>query len=92
MVAAPSQRPIVATTFTHKVTSAAWRTIPSWAVAATNNKATAPELERFQAKRAGSRTVEIDSSHSVMISHPDAVTDVIRDAARGQSRELGSLR
>ncbi len=34
-------------------------------------------MERSQAKRAGSRTVEIDSSHSVMIAHPDAVTDVI---------------
>ncbi|MFD3441907.1 alpha/beta fold hydrolase [Streptomyces sp. NPDC058685] len=84
-VAAASQRPISATAFTDKVTSAAWRTIPSWAVVATNDKAIAPDLERFQAKRAESHTVEIDSSHSVMISHPDAVTDVIRDAARGQS-------
>ncbi|MFD6274694.1 alpha/beta fold hydrolase [Streptomyces sp. NPDC060209] len=84
-VAAASQRPISATAFTDKVTSAAWRTIPSWAVVATNDRAIAPDLERFQAKRADSHTVEIDSSHSVMISHPDAVTDVIRDAARGQS-------
>ncbi|WP_328419331.1 alpha/beta fold hydrolase [Streptomyces sp. NBC_00443] len=84
-VAAAAQRPISATAFTDKVTAAAWRTIPSWAAVATNDKAIAPDLERFQAKRAGSRTVEIDSSHSVMISHPDAITDLIRDAARAQS-------
>ncbi|MFE9807491.1 alpha/beta fold hydrolase [Streptomyces sp. NPDC005227] len=84
-VAAAAQRPISATAFTDKATSAAWRTIPSWAAVATNDKAIAPDLERFEAKRAGSHTVEIDSSHSVMISHPDAITDLIRDAARGQS-------
>lgn len=84
-VAAASQRPISATAFTDKVTAAAWRTIPSWAVVATNDKAIAPDLERFQAKRAGSHTVEVNSSHSVMISHPDAVTNVIRDAAGAQS-------
>lgn len=45
----------------------------------------APDLERFQAKRAGSHTVEIDASHVVMISHPDAIADLIRNAARTQS-------
>ncbi|MFJ6837053.1 alpha/beta fold hydrolase [Streptomyces sp. NPDC091209] len=80
-VAAAAQRPIAATAFTDKATSAAWRTIPSWAAVATNDKAIAPDLERFEAKRAGSHTVEINASHSVMISHPDAITDLIRDAA-----------
>ncbi|MFF7605769.1 alpha/beta fold hydrolase [Streptomyces parvulus] len=84
-VAAAAQRPISATAFTDKVTSAAWRTIPSWAAVATNDKAIAPDLERFQAERAGSHTVEIESSHSVMISHPDAITDLIRDAAGAPS-------
>ncbi|MFE2530720.1 alpha/beta fold hydrolase [Streptomyces sp. NPDC059371] len=84
-VAAAAQRPIAATAFTDKATSAAWRTIPSWAAVATNDKAIAPDLERFEATRAGSHTVEIDSSHSVMISHPDAIAELIRDAARGQS-------
>ncbi|MEV5516345.1 hypothetical protein AB0L50_26105 [Streptomyces flaveolus] len=40
------------------------------------------DLERFQAKRAGSHTSEIDASHVAMISHPDPVADLIRDAAR----------
>ncbi|MGW2780069.1 alpha/beta fold hydrolase [Streptomyces populi] len=84
-VAAAAQRPISATAFTDKVTSAAWRTIPSWVAVATNDKAIPPDLERFQAKRAGSHTVEIESSHSVMISHPDAVTDLVLAAARAES-------
>lgn len=84
-MAAATQRPVAASAFTDKATSAAWKTIPSWAAVATNDRAIAPDLERFQAKRAGSHTVEIDASHVVMISHPDAITDLIRDAAGTRS-------
>ncbi|MFC8147780.1 alpha/beta hydrolase, partial [Streptomyces paradoxus] len=84
-VAAATQRPLSASAFTDTATSAAWRTIPSWVAVATNDKAIAPDLERFQAKRAGSHTIEIDASHVAMISHPDPVADLIRDAARAQS-------
>ncbi|MGW7491306.1 alpha/beta fold hydrolase [Streptomyces sp. NPDC054786] len=40
-----------------------------------------PDQERFEAKRAGSHTVEIDSSHVAMIAHPEAVTDLVLQAA-----------
>lgn len=39
-----------------------------------------PDVERFGYRRAGMRTVEIDSSHLVMLSHPAEVADVIRQA------------
>ena len=40
-----------------------------------------PAAQRFMAHRAGSTTVEIDSSHVSMISHPGAVADLIETAA-----------
>ncbi|MFJ8025296.1 alpha/beta fold hydrolase [Streptomyces sp. NPDC096311] len=48
-VMAATPRPIAASAFNDKATSAAWRTIPSWAAAATHDKATAPDTERFEA-------------------------------------------
>ena len=35
------------------------------------------------ARRAGSTTVQINSSHVAMMSHPDAVAKLVRAAARG---------
>ncbi|MGW1976967.1 alpha/beta fold hydrolase [Streptomyces sp. NPDC001889] len=80
-VMAAGQRPIAARAFEEKAGPAAWRTIPSWFVVAKNDRAIAPDLERFEAERAGSHTVEVDSSHVAMMSRPDDVTEVIRRAA-----------
>lgn len=78
---AAGQRPIATTAFTQAATGAAWRTVPSWALVATEDHAINPALERYEAERAGSRTVEVDSSHVAMLSHPDVVTRLIREAA-----------
>ena len=40
-----------------------------------------PELERFAADRMNAKTYEVKSSHVPMLSHPEFVLDVIRDAA-----------
>ncbi|GGZ14800.1 alpha/beta hydrolase [Streptomyces inusitatus] len=79
-VMAVEQRPVAAAGFAEKATAAAWKTIPSWFVVAKNDKAIAPDLERFEAERAKSRTIEVNSSHVAMMSHPDAVTKVLREA------------
>ncbi|MFF8958843.1 alpha/beta fold hydrolase [Streptomyces sp. NPDC014894] len=84
-VMAVEQRPVAAAGFAEEATAAAWKTIPSWFVVAKNDKAIAPDLERFEARRAGSRTVEVDSSHVAMMSHPDLVTRIIQDAARAEA-------
>ncbi|MGW2899326.1 alpha/beta fold hydrolase [Streptomyces sp. NPDC001212] len=78
---AATQRPVATTAFSEKAKVAAWRSIPSWALVAKQDKSINPDLERFEARRAGSHTVEIDSSHVAMISHPDAVTDLVLQAA-----------
>jgi pimeloyl-ACP methyl ester carboxylesterase len=46
-----------------------------------NDQTVHPDLERFLANRMGATTREIDSSHVPMLSHPDVVLDVIREAA-----------
>ncbi|MGJ6960924.1 alpha/beta fold hydrolase [Streptosporangium sp. G11] len=83
---AATQRPIEATALADKATRAAWKTIPSWTMVTTQDLAIPAESMRFMAKRAGSTTVEIDASHAVTVSRPDAVADLIDAAAHATTR------
>jgi pimeloyl-ACP methyl ester carboxylesterase len=67
--------------FDQKVPGAAWKSKPSWYIIGNNDQTVHPDLERFLAKRMGATTREIDSSHVPMLSHPDVVLDMIRQAA-----------
>ncbi|WP_431950930.1 alpha/beta fold hydrolase [Actinacidiphila sp. bgisy167] len=87
---AAEQRPIALRAFTDKAPGAAWRTIPSWALVAADDHAINPALERFQAKRAGSHTTEVASSHVAMLSHPDTVARMIREAADSTASDAAS--
>ncbi|MDH6523359.1 pimeloyl-ACP methyl ester carboxylesterase [Streptomyces sp. SAI-135] len=80
---AATQRPVAKAAVGFKTTAAAWRTIPSWNLITKNDQANAPEMQEFFAKRANSHIEEVNSSHAVYVSHPDAVVKVIEDAARG---------
>jgi len=71
----------VADLFEQKVEGTAWRSKPSWYIVATKDRTIRPELERFVAKRMGATIFETDSSHVAMLSQPDLVLDVIRQAA-----------
>jgi pimeloyl-ACP methyl ester carboxylesterase len=76
-----SQRPVAATAFDDPATAAAWREKPSWAVFGTGDRPVAPELHRFSYDRAGSKVTEVDgASHLVMLSQPEIVAGVIREA------------
>ena len=73
--------------FSATITTAAWRTKPSWMVVAGSDRTINPDLERWYAKRANSDTVEVaGASHSVYVSHPKEVADVIESAARSVSK------
>jgi pimeloyl-ACP methyl ester carboxylesterase len=80
-VLAATQRPIALSALGTPSGAPAWKTIPSWALVARNDRAIAPEAERAMALRTHAHTVEIRSSHVALISHPDAVTDLILAAA-----------
>ncbi|MET8954617.1 alpha/beta fold hydrolase [Streptomyces sp. NPDC004393] len=79
---AATQRPASTRAFSERAKEAAWRTIPSWFLVAKQDMTINPAQERFEAQRAGSHMVEIDSSHVAMISHPDAVTDLVLQATK----------
>lgn len=65
------------------VTTAAWRLKPSWMLVAGSDRTINPDLERWYAKRANSRTVEVaGASHCVYVSRPKEVAALIEDAAR----------
>ena len=67
--------------FTQKIDGVAWRSKPSWYIVAKNDRTVHPDLERFVAKRMGATTVEGASSHVPMLSNPNLVLGVIREAA-----------
>lgn len=76
-----SQGPIFGRCFTDKVTTAAFRTKPSFAIVATQDKSINPDIERNMYKRAGMKVTEIHGSHVVFISQPAKVAAVIMRAA-----------
>jgi pimeloyl-ACP methyl ester carboxylesterase len=81
---AATQRPLAAAAFTDVSGASAWKTIPSWALVATQDNTIGTANTRFMAQRAvASHTVEIDASHAVLVSQPQAVVDLIEEAVRG---------
>jgi len=71
-----------ADSFKAVITSAAWRTKPSWMLVAGADRTINPELERWYARRANSHTTEVPgASHAVYVSHPKEVAAAIEDAA-----------
>jgi pimeloyl-ACP methyl ester carboxylesterase len=65
------------------ITKAAWRTKPSWYLLTTEDRMVPPEAQRLMAQRAGARIVEERGSHAIYVSRPQAVADLIAEAARG---------
>jgi pimeloyl-ACP methyl ester carboxylesterase len=64
------------------ITTAAWRSKPSWMLVATKDRAINPDLERWYAERANSRKVEVSgASHAVYVSRPKEVAALIEKAA-----------
>jgi pimeloyl-ACP methyl ester carboxylesterase len=68
--------------FSRNAPGVAWKTKPSWYIVATEDRTVQPDLERFFAQRMNATTHEVESSHVAMLSHPELVLDVIRDAAK----------
>lgn len=81
-VLAVSQRPLAGAAFAEPASAAAWRTTPSWGLVSSSDRTINPDVERFGYSRAGMTTTEVDSSHLVMLAHPKAVADLIREVVR----------
>ncbi len=71
--------------FSATITTAAWRTKPSWMLVAESDRTISPDLERWYGKRAKSHTVEVaGASHSVYVSHPKEVAALIEEASQAR--------
>ena len=80
-VLAAAQRPVSLNVATEPSEFAAWHTVPSFAIVATQDNAIGTANELAMAQRAHAQTVEVQASHFVMISQPEAVVSVIESAA-----------
>ena len=63
------------------ITEPAWRSKPSWYLVATEDRMIPPPAQRQMSERAGSTVVEVSGSHSVYVSQPAAVAELIETAA-----------
>ena len=68
-----------------EISTAAWRSKPSWFVVASNDRMISPEQERVTAKRMNAKTLTLPTSHVPMLSRPKEVADFIGQATSGES-------
>ena len=78
---ADSQVPWGVNALAGAVSEPAWRKKPSWYLVATDDRMIPPPAQRAMAERAGATVAEAPASHSVYVSQPQAVADLIRQAA-----------
>ncbi|WP_063734289.1 alpha/beta fold hydrolase [Streptomyces sp. RTd22] len=82
-ILAVTQRPVRQEALTAKLSGEpAWRSLPSWALIATQDNAIPAQAQEFMAERAGSHVVRVEASHAVSVSQPDTVAEIIIEAAR----------
>lgn len=81
-----SQVPFNMSGFESKIANAAWRTKPSFAVIATDDRAFDVAMLRHMAARIGADVTDVKASHAVYATQPKAVADVIDRAARATSK------
>ena len=65
------------------ISEPAWKTKPSWYLLTTEDKMIPPDAQRAMSKRAGATLVEVEGSHAVYVSQPQAVAALIETAAKG---------
>jgi hypothetical protein len=87
---AATQRPVAEAAFSEPSGPPAWKHLPSWTVLATGDKAAGADVVRAQAQRAGATITEVEGSRVIMISQPQAVTDVILGALAALTAPAGT--
>ncbi|MGB4777518.1 alpha/beta fold hydrolase, partial [Microbacterium sp.] len=91
-VMAVSQRPLAAAAAGEPLSYAGWAEKPTWYLVSAEDRAIAPEAQRFMAERMGAVTEEIAGSHVAFISHPTEVAEFIVRAldATSATRVIGA--
>ena len=84
-VMAATQRPVAEAAFSEANGAPAWKKLPCWTVLATGDTAAGADVIQSMAERAGSQITEVEGSHVIMVSQPQAVVDVILKAVAAVS-------
>ncbi|MFI6403682.1 alpha/beta hydrolase [Streptomyces sp. NPDC050548] len=63
------------------ITEPAWRTRPSWYLVTTEDCMIPPPVQHQMAERAGATVSEAEGSHAIYVSRPEAVVELIKQAA-----------
>lgn len=79
---ADSQVPWGVNALSGEITKPAWKKKPSFSLVSTDDRMIPPDAQRFMSKRAGAKVVEKRGSHAIYVSHPNAVADLISQAAQ----------
>ena len=77
--------------FSQPVPGAAWKSKPTYYIVGANDRTVQPELQRFVAKRMNAKVTELQSSHVPMLSQPQRVYEVIREAAEAVSQRAAQV-
>lgn len=81
-----SQVPINMSAFGTKLNNAAWRSKPSWAVIATEDKAFDQAMLLHMAHRIGAKVTTVSASHALFMTQPKVIADTIDQAAQTVSK------
>ncbi|HEY6638190.1 MAG TPA: alpha/beta hydrolase [Solirubrobacterales bacterium] len=75
------QQPLTMSAFEDVMGTPAWKSLPSWYLVAKNDEVIPPDAERQFAERMGADTIEVESGHVAMVSHPEETHERIVAAA-----------
>ncbi|MGA3046841.1 MAG: alpha/beta hydrolase [Terracidiphilus sp.] len=76
------QRPISVRCIQEPVASPAWKTKPAWYLLAEEDRMINPQTQRFMAERMKATIRSFAVDHTPLLTAPDKVADIIREAAR----------
>jgi pimeloyl-ACP methyl ester carboxylesterase len=76
------QQPLTMPAFDDVMGTPAWKSLPAWYLVAKNDEVIPPDAERQFAERMGADTIEVESGHVAMVSHPEETLERIVSAAK----------
>ena len=79
------QQPLTMSAFDEVMGTPAWKSLPSWFMVAENDEVISPDGQRQFAQRMGADTIEVDTGHVAMVSHPEETHELIVKAAKAVS-------
>ena len=84
-VLAATQAPVVSTAITARSGTPAWKTIPSWYVLGTIDRAIPPAIQLFMAQRIHGHITRVKAGHLPMVANPRVIAKVITAATKATS-------